>query len=92
MRRSVRSNGRAKAGYYFFCGTDMSEKEGSSSDNGSGGDKQAVEKGGGERQEAPFSASQQAWLMELFEKAGSANQRQAPKLSEVDERTDGELE
>ena len=28
----------------IFCGTDMSEKEGSSSDNGSGGDKQAVEK------------------------------------------------
>ena len=46
----------------------MAEKEGGSSDNGSG------EKGGGERQEAPFSASQQAWLMELFEKTGSANQ------------------
>ena len=48
----------------------MGDKEGSSSDNGSGG----------ERQEAPFSASQQAWLMELFEKVGSANQRQVPKL------------
>ena len=35
----------------------MSEKEGSSSDNGSGGDKQAVVKGGGERLEAPFIAS-----------------------------------
>ena len=62
----------------------MAEKEGGSSDNGSG------EKGGGERQEAPFSASQQAWLIELFEKTGSANQRQAPKSSEVDERTNGE--
>ena len=54
----------------------------SGSDNGSGG----------EKQEAPFSANQQAWLMELIEKAGRANQQQAPKSSDVDERTDGELE
>ena len=82
MRRSVRSNGRAKAGYYFFCSSDMGDKEGSSSDNGSGG----------ERQEAPFSASLQEWLMELFEKVGSANQWLAPKSSEVVGKTDGELE
>ena len=40
---------------------------------------QAMEKGGGKRQEAPFSASQQAWRMELCAVVSRASSRRCSR-------------